>query len=109
MKGEARKGEFVDLIFLNPEIGPSDWEPRVSVLSVDIETDLAASEIRAIGLVGNDPWKKTELRTVLLLGETAAQDWLWTFPDEKSMLTAFAKSLQTVRSGHHHRLECGGL
>ena len=39
IQGTPRKGRRVGLIFVNPELRPSDWKPSLSVLSLDIETD----------------------------------------------------------------------
>jgi len=39
-------------VFEDPEVGPADWTPRLSVLSLDIETDPAARRLLAIGLHG---------------------------------------------------------
>ena len=42
----------VDVLFVDPEIGPADWTPRLSVLSFDIETDPRARRLLSISLVG---------------------------------------------------------
>ena len=39
ISGRSHKGKFVDRIFENPRIDPTDWHPTLSVLSIDIETD----------------------------------------------------------------------
>jgi len=91
--GNSRKGRFVDQIFLNPLVKPANWEPQLSILSIDIETDPAASEIRAISMVGKDPWKDSNTRKVLFVGKTAKEDWIQCFFDERSMLEAFCKRI----------------
>ena len=51
--GAASGGSHVDLVFVNPRIAPADWEPRLSVLSLDIETDPATDRILAVGCVAH--------------------------------------------------------
>ena len=51
--GAASSGSHVDLVFVNARIEPSDWEPRLSVLSLDIETDPATDRILAVGCVAH--------------------------------------------------------
>jgi DNA polymerase-2 len=50
--GEERPGNGVDVVFENPRIEPAGWTPDLSVLSLDIETDLRASTLYSIGLSG---------------------------------------------------------
>src|SRR6266850_64265 len=41
IRGEGRLAAGLGLVFDEPEVGPADWTPRLSVLSLDIETDPA--------------------------------------------------------------------
>jgi DNA polymerase II len=50
--GEGRETPGFGLVFEDPEIFPADWTPRLSVLSLDVETDPAARRLLAIGLHG---------------------------------------------------------
>lgn len=52
IRGEARPGRGVDLVFDNPDLEPADWTPELSVLSLDIETDPQASRLLSIALAG---------------------------------------------------------
>jgi DNA polymerase-2 len=52
IRGEGREAPGVGLVLEDPEILPADWTPRLSVLSLDIETDPAARRLLAIGLHG---------------------------------------------------------
>jgi len=63
IKGIPKRGRKVDLIFVNPEISPSDWNPSLSILSLDIETDPAGKQIYAISLICDDPWFDQRSRT----------------------------------------------
>jgi DNA polymerase-2 len=50
--GEAHRGDGIDCVFDDPEISPSDWTPRLSVLSIDIETDPRARRLLSVALEG---------------------------------------------------------
>jgi DNA polymerase-2 len=52
IRGEGRPDRGANLVFENPEVRPSDWTPRLSVLSLDIETDPRAERLLSIALVG---------------------------------------------------------
>ncbi len=50
--GPWEAGGGVDRLYRNPEIGPADFAPKLSVLSIDIETDRRARRLLSIGLYG---------------------------------------------------------
>jgi DNA polymerase-2 len=52
IRGAGREGPGLGLVFEDPEIAPADWTPRLSVLSLDIETDPAARRLLAVSLHG---------------------------------------------------------
>jgi DNA polymerase-2 len=52
MDGEARPAKGIGAVFENPRVSPADWSPRLSVLSIDIETDPRAGRLFSIALVG---------------------------------------------------------
>jgi DNA polymerase-2 len=52
IRGEGRATRGLGLVFDEPELLPADWTPRLSVLSLDIETDPSARRLLAIGLHG---------------------------------------------------------
>jgi DNA polymerase-2 len=52
ISGTAVAGEGVRWIFVDPEVTPASFRPRLRVLSLDIETDPRASQILSISLVG---------------------------------------------------------
>ena len=64
--GEWRKGRRVSRIYENPRLGPAEIDPRLSVLSLDIETDARAGTVYAVGLVLLDPRVGTTTAEVLL-------------------------------------------
>ena len=52
--GEYTKGNFVDRIYDNPNLNPSEWIPKLKVCSIDIETDPTADKVFCISLVCDD-------------------------------------------------------
>ncbi len=54
--GTPVAGHHVDLVFMNPELGPAEWDPALTVLSLDIETDPRSDEVLAVSLVARGPW-----------------------------------------------------
>ena len=52
IQGEGRETAEQGVVFQDPELFPADWTPRLSVLSLDIETDPLARRLLAIGLHG---------------------------------------------------------
>jgi DNA polymerase-2 len=91
--GSYRKGRWVDRVFLNPKTVPSDWQPSLSILSVDTETSPKGEEIYAIGLVFKNPWTPLEKREVLFSGSIRKNEQVTPYPDEKSMLLGFCKRI----------------
>ncbi len=93
IRGVSRQGRRVDRIFVNPEMGFSDWHPSLSVLSLDIETDPDAEQIFAIGLSFRDPWTGREPNEVLFAGNmdgsAGKNEGIIVFSDESSMLMGF--------------------
>jgi DNA polymerase-2 len=93
-EGEWRKGRRVDRIYENPGLGPAEMDPRLSVLSLDIETDARAGAVYAIGLVFLDPRTGATAEEVLFNGQgTAAapnprSTAMQCYPTEEAMLAA---------------------
>jgi DNA polymerase II len=52
IRGEGREVPGLGRVFEGPEVGPGDWTPRLSVLSLDIETDPSARRVLAAALHG---------------------------------------------------------
>ncbi len=52
VRGDWRPGRGVDRVYEDPDLEPADWQPELSVLSFDIETDMAARRVHSIGLYG---------------------------------------------------------
>jgi DNA polymerase-2 len=52
IRGDGREVEGLGVVFDDPETGPAEWAPRLSTLSIDIETDPTAKRLLCVGLHG---------------------------------------------------------
>jgi DNA polymerase-2 len=86
IEGEWRKGRRVDRIYEDPSVGPAEMDPRLTVLSLDIETDARAGTVYAVGLVFLDQRSGTTTEEVLLNGPGPAAAAC--YPTEEAMLAA---------------------
>jgi DNA polymerase-2 len=55
IRGEWRPGRRVGRVYKNPELSPCSFTPRLSILSLDLETDGRADTVYAASLVFRDP------------------------------------------------------
>ena len=95
IQGAARPGAAVDLVFVNPLWEPAEWEPRLEVLSLDIETDPRTDEILAVGLVSTGTWRPA-VREVLFNGRTAAADSVRCFDGEAPLLAGLVERIREI-------------
>ncbi|MBN1503070.1 DNA polymerase II [Candidatus Woesearchaeota archaeon] len=86
IKGEYKKGNFVNRIYENPKLAPAEFKPQLKVLSFDIETSPEADEIYSIALYCEN-YKK-----VLIVSDTKLNNAV-SFSDEKSMLEFFKEKI----------------
>jgi DNA polymerase-2 len=92
IRGEGRAAGDLGVVFEDPDVGPTDWTPRLKVLSLDIETDPSARRLLAIGLHG------CGVSEVMLLTPEG-----WACPDgarpcrsERELLTTFARRVREL-------------
>jgi len=52
IRQEGEPGDGVGRVFRNPDVAPARWHPRLSVLSIDIETDPDARRLLSVALEG---------------------------------------------------------
>jgi DNA polymerase-2 len=95
IRGEARSGRYVKRVFVDPEVEAGAWQPRLSVLSIDIETDVGTQAVRAVALSLQDPFRDSPAAEegVLFLGPELHQPGVECFSDEKVLLQAFRDRL----------------
>jgi DNA polymerase-2 len=82
----------IDRVFEDPELEPADWTPRLSVLSLDIETDPAGRRVLSIALYGCGA---AEVLMGLPEGE-AAPAGVQGFHAEADLLAAFAHRVREL-------------
>jgi DNA polymerase-2 len=94
IKGDSQRGRFVEHVFVNPELHPSSWQPSLTLLSIDIETNPFSGEVFTISLVQRAP-SSNERREVLFSGsiDTAVDEAIpiTVFQSESAMLQAFCR------------------
>lgn len=70
------------------KLQPAEVEPRLTMLSVDIETTMRADRIFSIGLYSD------QLRKVLIVGDGQNEPWLEYVNDERALLQAFIREVE---------------
>jgi DNA polymerase-2 len=92
IRGEGRPVPGLGLVFDDPDVAPADWSPRLSVLSLDIETDPAARRLLAVALHG------CGASEVLLLTPAgwSCPEGARPFRSEKELLAAFARRVREL-------------
>ncbi|HUJ73617.1 MAG TPA: 3'-5' exonuclease, partial [bacterium] len=90
IQGPWRKGRRVSRIYENPTLAPAEWDPQLSVLSVDIETDPRAACVYSVGLVLLDPRADAPAAEIYLdsEGRELSLAGVKSFPSEEALLTA---------------------
>jgi DNA polymerase-2 len=100
LRGPYRAGRHVDLVFLDPELEPAEWQPKLSVLSIDIETELEEGAVLAVGLAHRDPFREDRQEVLYAGGRLrpgeAADPAIQVFASEAEMLAAFARRLREL-------------
>ncbi len=86
IEGDWHAGRRVGRVYENPLLTPETLEPRLSVLSLDIETDPRASTVYAVALVFEGPGAETGAGEVFFTGTGASSARC--FPTERDMLAA---------------------
>lgn len=77
-------------VLTNPAIKPDDYEPTLSLMSLDIETDYDTNELFSIAYIFND------IQKVLIIGDkepTHGNDYIHFVSDEKALLDLFMKQV----------------
>jgi DNA polymerase-2 len=95
IRGEAGTGRYVTKVFVDPEVEAGIWQPKLSVLSIDIETDVRTQTVRAVALSLQDPFGDApgDEEEVLFLGPELHETGVRCFNDEKVLLQAFRDRL----------------
>ncbi|MHB9294039.1 putative DNA polymerase II [Hollandina sp. SP2] len=101
IRGASRSGQVVDQVFPNPGLSPLDSPMRVrlTIASVDIETDTGDGSILAIGLAITDssfkePRGFVRVRSPAQTPLISSEERVLFHPDERSMLKAFMEDIR---------------
>jgi DNA polymerase-2 len=92
VEGRGYSAPGIDVVFDDPDVTPGDWSPRLSVLSMDIETDPTATRLLSVALHGCGS------RQVLLLtppGFGCPEDAV-PFATESELLAGFAERVREL-------------
>ncbi|MFH1567977.1 MAG: 3'-5' exonuclease, partial [Gemmatimonadota bacterium] len=96
IRGSWRPGTGVRRVYREPELVPANWEPALSVLALDIETDPSVTRLLAVSLVGfgaMDPVEEVHLVGPPAPGDPAAAV---PHPDERALLQALAARIRAL-------------
>ncbi len=94
--GTFSKGRHVDRVYVDPDIRPGDWFPSLSCVSLDIETNAGGTEVYAVGLATDDPWRGDRRRELHMHGASVSSEGVTTHADESRMLQAVARRLREL-------------
>jgi DNA polymerase II len=92
IRGESRADDGGYAVFENPEVRPADWSPRLSLLSIDIETDPKASRLLSIALAGCGA---SEVLLFTPKGYTCPPGAV-SYPSEKDLLRGFVERVRSL-------------
>ncbi len=95
VSGSWECGTFVDRVYIDPDVEPAEWVPALTVLSIDIETELPGDRVLAIGLTWFGDGDRRN-REVLLLGPDCGEEWITAFDEERPLLEAFVERIRAV-------------
>ena len=84
IEGEYRPDPLVNRVYTEPTISPAEWTPKLKILSMDIETDLKATQIYCISFYTED------CKKVLIVSDKNFEG-SESFKTEKELLERFTK------------------
>ncbi|HUX20967.1 MAG TPA: DNA polymerase II, partial [Spirochaetia bacterium] len=107
LSGTWTVGNRVDRVYLDPEVAPAQWTPRLSVASIDIETNPYGSEIYAIsthfrsheGVIAevvllSPPADQGAVEREQLSAQAAGESWTLTVcEDERELLQTWTEQM----------------
>jgi DNA polymerase II len=87
IKGEFKKGNFVNRIYEEPELSHSDFKPELRVMAIDIESSMDLKNLYAVSMYSNDFSK------VLIVNKKKFHN-AESFETEKELLERFREIIQ---------------
>lgn len=98
ISGAWQAGQEVDRVYIDPVVEVSTWEPRLSLLVLDIETAPDASAVYAASLVGGLADGDPSVEEIHIVGPPRQGDpaHVFCYPDEPALLTALAARIRHI-------------
>ena len=98
ISGSWRQGSGVDRVYQNPQLEPDDWEPQLSALALDIETDMEASQIFAVSLVGFGTERARQVEEIHIVGLPTPDDppHLYCHGNEGKLIEALSDRVRSI-------------
>jgi len=96
--GSWRPGTGVRRVYIEPQLTPADWEPKLAVLALDIETDPEATRVLGVSLVGLGGHGVGGVEEILMVGTPAAGDppELSCYAGERELLEGLAARIRAI-------------
>lgn len=88
IEGDYETGDKVDRVYKNPELQPTEWKPKLKLLSMDIETNTDTTEIYCISIVTE------EFKKVLIISDKKLKNHAENVKDEEELLEKFISVIQ---------------
>jgi DNA polymerase-2 len=95
IEGDFEKNDFVSRVYREPKLAPSDWQPRLRVLSLDIETSMDGKDLYCVSLACRDENHEAEEVLIVHHGKEHLKK-ATSFPDEKSLLERFRRRVVEI-------------
>ena len=96
IRGEYSRGKHVDRVYVDPDLERSSWDPELSVLSLDIETDPATMRVLAFSMSLKTPDGGRSTREVHLWGHRIDDESVVCHLDEPALLSAFVRRIGEI-------------
>ena len=98
VRGRWRPGRGVSRVYVEPELAPAEWEPELTVLALDIETDAAASRVLAVSLVACGRVAGAAVEEVHVVGQADPADpaQAQCYASERDLLVCMAQRMRAL-------------
>ena len=87
IEGDYEKGEYVDRVYIEPKIKPSVYQPKLNVLSIDIETSHDQKKLYSVSLFSN------ELKKTLIVSDDKVKN-AENYPTEKELIESLNETIK---------------
>lgn len=93
--GEYKKSEYVDRVYKEQKITPAQFEPKLTVLSLDIETTIKADALFSVACISKDYKENKTAKRVFLVSEKPVSHAIC-FKTEKELLEQFIMYVREI-------------